>query len=97
MFPWQLEYGPPLPDSRLVRHSEDTFQVDLSPQLSENNQSDVDIAEGSQSDAVSDKPPSENLEVLEPVTDPEIQQLLDDDEDYDLQLDSDTSRYGRLI
>ena len=98
---FHLEYGPPLPDSRLVRHSSTdqvASQVDqeLSPQLSENSQSDLEIAESTQSDEIYDKPPSDNLEEMEHVTDPEIQQLLDetvnDEDDYSLQLDSDRPR-----
>ena len=86
IFSLQSEYGPPLPDSRLVRHTE-VLEQELSPQLSENNQSDADIGDSNQSDG---KPPSEdnNLD-LEQVTDPEIQQLLDVDDDYTLTLDSD--------
>ena len=88
-FSWKSEYGPPLPDSRLVRHA-DPVDQELSPQLSENNQSDADIGDSNQSD---DKPPSDNNLDLEHVTDPEIQQLLDDDDDYTLTLDSDRPGY----
>ena len=88
-----------MPDSRRVRRSSETVQVnvELSPQLSENNQSDLDLEEGIQSEDVYDKPLSENLEEVEHVTDPEIQQLLDetvnDEEDYSLQLDIEKPRY----